>query len=115
MLVGEIADPGLRGFLVGGSFAAYSAGILLVYALGAALSWETVAFCGTVLPGIALVSLSLVTESPAWLVRQRKSNSARKALLWLRGGDLKQVKIFRYVSGSAAFTTDSLKIRVVLR
>ncbi|XP_043268762.1 facilitated trehalose transporter Tret1-2 homolog [Venturia canescens] len=91
VLVGEMADPGLRGFLVGGSFAAYSCGILLVYALGATLSWETVAFCGTILPGFALVALCLVSESPAWLVRQKKIHSARKALLWLRGGDTKQV------------------------
>ncbi|XP_076179847.1 trehalose transporter 1-like protein [Ptiloglossa arizonensis] len=91
VLLGEMADPGLRGFLTGGSLAFYCLGILLVYALGASFTWDTVAFCGTVLPVIALIALTLIPESPAWLVRQKKRGKAKKALLWLRGGNMEQV------------------------
>lgn len=91
VLVSEMADPGLRGFLTGGSFAFYCFGILLIYALGASFTWDIVAFCATVFPALALVALLLVPESPAWLVKRKKSDKARKALMWLRGGDIKQV------------------------
>jgi len=92
VLVGEMADPGLRGLLVGGSFASYCLGILLVYAFGASFSWDIVALYAIVLPIVAFTALCSVPESPAWLVRRKKIEQARKALLWLRGGDIEQVK-----------------------
>ncbi|CAK9832942.1 Facilitated trehalose transporter Tret1 [Anthophora retusa] len=91
VLLGEMADPGLRGFLTGNQFAFYCLGIVIVYALGASFTWTTVAFCGTVLPVAALIALLLIPESPAWLVRRKKSEKAKKALLWLRGGNIEQV------------------------
>ncbi|KAH0947725.1 hypothetical protein HN011_011832 [Eciton burchellii] len=90
VLVGEMADPGLRGLLVGGSFASYCLGILLVYAFGASFSWDIVALYAIVLPIVAFTALCSVPESPAWLVRRKKIEQARKALLWLRGGDIEQ-------------------------
>ncbi|XP_011644950.1 facilitated trehalose transporter Tret1-2 homolog [Pogonomyrmex barbatus] len=91
VLVGETAYPGLRGFLVVGSFASYCAGILLVYALGASFNWDVVAFYAIILPIAAFIALCLVPESPAWLVRRKKINEAKKALLWLRGGNVEQM------------------------
>ncbi|XP_047354532.1 facilitated trehalose transporter Tret1-2 homolog [Vespa velutina] len=91
VLVGETADPGLRGILVASSFAAYSFGILLIYAFGASFEWNVVAFCGTVLPVVAFISFSFVPESPAWLIREGKIEKARSALLWLRGGDIERM------------------------
>lgn len=87
-----MSDPTLRGIMLVGGFAAYCFGILLVYGLGASFSWDIVAFCGIVLPVLGLVSLFLVPESPAWLVKRKKIEEARKALLWLRGGDIEQVR-----------------------
>lgn len=92
-----MADSGLRGFLVGGGFASYCLGILLVYALGASFNWDIVAFTAIVLPFLALVALCLVPESPTWLVRRNKIEQAKKALLWLRGGDIEQVKSNKYL------------------
>ena len=86
-----MSDPGLRGILVGGTVAAYCAGILLVYFLGAVLRWDLVAFYGTIPSILGLVTLCFVHESPAWLMRQKKEEAAKKALLWLRGGDKAQV------------------------
>lgn len=86
-----MADPGLRGFLTGSTLAFYCLGIVIIYALGATLAWNTVAFCGTILPVLALSALLMIPESPTWLVRRKKPEEARKALLWLRGGNAKQV------------------------
>ncbi|XP_053593435.1 facilitated trehalose transporter Tret1-2 homolog [Microplitis demolitor] len=91
VLVGETADPGIRGFLVSISIAAYCAGILLVYILGSAFTWEIVAFSCIILPAMSLLTLSLISESPVWLIRRGKINAAKKALTWLRGGDMKQI------------------------
>ncbi|XP_046826090.1 facilitated trehalose transporter Tret1-2 homolog [Vespa crabro] len=91
VLVGETADPGLRGILVASSFAAYSFGILLIYAFGASFEWNVVAFCGTVLPVVAFISFLFIPESPAWLIREGKIEKARSALLWLRGGDIERM------------------------
>ncbi|KAK2586490.1 hypothetical protein KPH14_011388 [Odynerus spinipes] len=91
VLVGETADPALRGILIGGVFAAYSFGILSIYSLGASFEWNVVAFCSTVLPVVAFISFCFIPESPVWLIGQGKNEKARKALLWLRGGDTEQV------------------------
>lgn len=92
-----MADPGLRGFLLVFSFASYCLGILMVYVLGASFNWDIVAFSGLVLPILAFIAFCLVPESPAWLVRRRKNEEAKKALLWLRGGDVDQVTRKAYV------------------
>lgn len=102
--MGEMADPGLRGFLVGGSFASYCLGILLVYAFGASFNWDVVAFCAIVAPLLALGALCSIPESPAWLVGRKKIEQARKALLWLRGGDAEQV---RRICGKTHFRAPS--------
>ncbi|XP_018394004.1 PREDICTED: facilitated trehalose transporter Tret1-2 homolog [Cyphomyrmex costatus] len=91
VLVGETAYPSLRGFLVVGSFGAYCAGILLVYALGASFNWDIVTFYAIILPIAAFIALCLVPESPVWLIRRKKIDKAKKALLWLRGGDIEQM------------------------
>ncbi|KAL6423399.1 hypothetical protein ACFW04_010178 [Cataglyphis niger] len=91
VLVGEMAYPSLRGFLLISSFASYCLGILVVYALGASFDWDIVAFCGIVPPIMAFIALCLVPESPAWLVRRNRNEEAKKALLWLRGGDIEQM------------------------
>nr|XP_003705316.1 PREDICTED: facilitated trehalose transporter Tret1-2 homolog [Megachile rotundata]XP_012145256.1 PREDICTED: facilitated trehalose transporter Tret1-2 homolog [Megachile rotundata]XP_012145257.1 PREDICTED: facilitated trehalose transporter Tret1-2 homolog [Megachile rotundata]XP_012145258.1 PREDICTED: facilitated trehalose transporter Tret1-2 homolog [Megachile rotundata]XP_012145259.1 PREDICTED: facilitated trehalose transporter Tret1-2 homolog [Megachile rotundata] len=91
VLLAEMADPGLRGILTGSTLTFYCLGIVIIYALGAVLAWNIVALCGTVLPAMALIALILIPESPAWLVRRNRPDEAKKALLWLRGGNSKQV------------------------
>jgi len=79
-----------------GSFGAYCTGILLVYAFGASFNWDIVAFYAIVLPIAAFIALCLVPESPAWLIRRKKIDKAKKALLWLRGGNTEQVEIYNF-------------------
>lgn len=92
ILLGEMTDPGLRGTLTAGVLAFYCFGILLVYGLGASFNWDIVAFSSAALPLAALISLILIPESPPWLIKKKRSEKARKALLWLRGGNEKQVE-----------------------
>lgn len=93
VLVGECSDAGIRGFLMSLLMVAYSSGIAIVYILGV-FNWRTVAFSSIILPIIALISMTFITESPAWLVKHNKINKAKLALLWLRGNDEKQVNKF---------------------
>lgn len=93
VILSEMADPKLRGMLVGGTIAAYSAGILFIYALGAILRWDFVAIYGTLPSIIGFFTLCMIHESPAWLIKQNRMEAAKKALLWLRGGDKSQVII----------------------
>lgn len=44
---------------------------------------------------MAFIALCLVPESPAWLIRRKKIDKAKKALLWLRGGNIEQVKTYK--------------------
>uniref|UniRef100_A0A2M4AEJ1 Putative facilitated trehalose transporter tret1-2 protein isoform x1 n=1 Tax=Anopheles triannulatus TaxID=58253 RepID=A0A2M4AEJ1_9DIPT len=85
VLLAEIAEPRLRGLLIGAPFVAYSLGILLVYALGSQLHWRAVAWGGTVLPALSFVAIYFAPESPTWLARNSQQDRASKALTWLRG------------------------------
>ncbi|XP_076635527.1 facilitated trehalose transporter Tret1-2 homolog [Colletes latitarsis] len=111
VLLGEMADPRLRGFLTGGSLTFYCLGILLVYALGASFTWDVVAFCGTVLPVLGLIALTMIPESPVWLVRRKKHGKARKALLWLRGGNMEQVNVELAALEARAKTDSARKVK----
>ncbi|CAL7950226.1 unnamed protein product [Xylocopa violacea] len=91
ILLGELADPGLRGFLATNTLTFYCLGILIIYALGACFTWNIVARCGALLPIAALLALIWIPESPIWLVKRKKLEKAKKALLWLRGNNVEQV------------------------
>ena len=58
----------------------------MVYALGATLHWQMVAWLAIILPIMSLLSFLLLPESPVWLVRNNRVEEASKALNWLRGG-----------------------------
>jgi hypothetical protein len=85
VFLGEVAEPRMRGLLSSIPYVSYSVGILMVYALGATLHWQKVAWLATILPLLSLLSFSLLPESPVWLVRNNRVEEAGKALNWLRG------------------------------
>ncbi|KAJ8959904.1 hypothetical protein NQ318_011641 [Aromia moschata] len=87
VLIGEISEPHLRGMFSSVPFASYSFGILLVYALGSVLSWRYVAGLSMILPISSIIVFFFLPESPVWLIRHDRIESARKALTWLRGGN----------------------------
>ncbi|XP_075210274.1 uncharacterized protein LOC142317603 [Lycorma delicatula] len=83
--IGEVSEPHLRGVmsLFVGVFA--SVGMLLESFIGALTDWRTSCAIGAVFPVIAIISLSMIPESPSWLVTQNRISDAEKALCWLRG------------------------------
>lgn len=85
--IAEIAEPHLRGMLVGSPFVAYSFGILLEFILGWKFSWRVVAWAGIILPCISWVCLLFANESPVWLVRNQRKEEAFKSMRWLRDTD----------------------------
>ncbi|XP_061394537.1 facilitated trehalose transporter Tret1-2 homolog [Musca vetustissima] len=96
--IAETAEPNLRGLLIGAPFVSYSLGILIVYALGSALHWRAVAWCGNVLPALAALAIFFIPESPAWLLRHKKLEKARKALKFLRGNEIMAQKEMNVMS-----------------
>jgi len=84
--LGEVAEPKLRGVLIGSPFVAYSLGILLVFALGATLHWRIVAAIASIPAAISWIAFRFLPESPVFLVRKGRLDEAQKALDWLRGG-----------------------------
>lgn len=89
IFIAEIAEPHLRGFLIGSPFVAYSFGILLVFIMGWQFSWRVVAWAAIILPCIAWIALFFANESPAWLVRNRRDREAYQSMRWLRSTDAK--------------------------
>ncbi|XP_065345212.1 facilitated trehalose transporter Tret1-like isoform X1 [Cloeon dipterum] len=92
VIIGESAEPRLRGILVGAPSISFSLGILMIYTLNSALPWQTVSLLATVLPLVALVSLFFLPESPLWLERVGRTEEAQKAMTWLRGGSEHQAR-----------------------
>lgn len=87
IFIAEIAQPHLRGMLIGSPFVAYSLGILFVFLLGWKFSWRVVAWAGIILPCISWVVLFFANESPVWLVRNHRKEEAFKSMRWLRDTD----------------------------
>jgi len=65
--------------LVGIPFVSYACGILLVYGLGGLLlHWQTVAWCGTLMPVLAFIAITMTPESPTWLAKKGFYDKAGK-------------------------------------
>lgn len=87
MWLAEIADPSVRGILIGLTLVTYSIGILFVYFLGSFLYWRYVAWASIVVPLIASTFLYFAPESPVWLTRHGQIQKASQALNWLRASE----------------------------
>ncbi|XP_075215625.1 facilitated trehalose transporter Tret1-like isoform X2 [Lycorma delicatula] len=83
--IGEMSEPRLRGMmsLLTGVFA--SIGMLIECFIGALTDWRSTCAISAVFPVAAIISLSLIPESPTWLVTQNRISDGEKALCWLRG------------------------------
>ncbi|XP_077005180.1 solute carrier family 2, facilitated glucose transporter member 6 [Tamandua tetradactyla] len=85
--VSEISPPGVRGALGATPQLMAVFGSLSLYALGLLLPWRWLAVAGEG-PVLAMVLLlSLVPNSPRFLLSRGREEEARQALAWLRGVD----------------------------
>lgn len=87
ILIAEIAEPNIRGMLVGSPFVFYSLGILFVYFLGSYFAWRTVAWCGIILPVLSWIAIYFSPETPTWLTRNDREKEALEILKRLRKSD----------------------------
>lgn len=85
--IAEIAQPHLRGALIGLPFVAYSFGILAVYVLGWMLSWRWVAWASILFPILSWCALMFANDTPVWLVRNNRRDEAYQSMRWLRDND----------------------------
>ncbi|KAK5647004.1 hypothetical protein RI129_005468 [Pyrocoelia pectoralis] len=83
--VSETTEPKIRGALSTLTNVAVAIGFLIEFLMGAFLHWRDVMLYCTALPALSFIALTLVPESPHWLIMNNKEEEARTSLAWLRG------------------------------
>lgn len=83
--IGEISETKYRGVLLSGISLSISLGILFIHILGTFLHWKLTAIICVIISFLAYLLVSLVPESPSWLVSKNRTNEAKAAFFWLRG------------------------------
>jgi facilitated trehalose transporter len=80
------SEPRYRGFLLATITLSISLGMFLCHVMGTFCSWKSVALVSaTFFPCLVFIILSVVPESPSWLLTQHRVKDAEKAFRWLRG------------------------------
>lgn len=83
--VAEITQPHLRGMLSSTTSLSVSIGTLFQFLLGTFLPWRQVSLVNCFIPVICLLLLTVIPESPLWLLFKNRNEEAKKSLAWLRG------------------------------
>ncbi|XP_046661074.1 facilitated trehalose transporter Tret1-like isoform X1 [Homalodisca vitripennis] len=83
--VAEISLPEHRGFLSAFGPIFVSLGVLLVYSFGYLFNWQVASAACAVCAAISASIMSLIPESPSWLLAHCKEKKARQAIVWFRG------------------------------
>lgn len=81
----ECSDSDFRGITINVGYVSLSLGFLLTFALGAVMNWRYLAWFGCLFLAIPIIGLTILPETPVWLIRNGKIDQAYKSLLWLRG------------------------------
>ncbi|PSN57528.1 hypothetical protein C0J52_01615, partial [Blattella germanica] len=89
MYIGEIAEDSIRGGL--GSFLPLLCNLatLFTYSLGPFVSIRTLAITCLAVPMLFVFGFYWLPETPTYLISKGKVGEAAKAMLWLRGGNMK--------------------------
>ena len=59
---------------------------------GAYLPWHFLAYFCCGFPFLLLVAMSLMPETPAWLMAHNQEEKSEAAIKWLRGGQVDDVR-----------------------
>lgn len=78
--VAEISQPHLRGMLSSTGTMSVSIGSLLQFLLGTFLPWRQVTLFNSFVPVIALLLLTIIPESPLWLLQKKQGKRGQKKL-----------------------------------
>ncbi|VVC43178.1 Sugar transporter, conserved site,Major facilitator superfamily domain,Major facilitator, sugar [Cinara cedri] len=85
--VGEIADDDKRGSLSLFFQGMISSGVLLVYVVGWMVSYDWLAVIMSAIPMLSVILLTIIPESPHYLMMKGEKDRAFKSLKWLRSTD----------------------------
>ncbi|XP_075215690.1 facilitated trehalose transporter Tret1-like isoform X2 [Lycorma delicatula] len=83
--IGEISEPHLRGVMCLSTGIFGSIGTLLESLIGALTDWRSTCAISATFAVAAIIALTLIPESPVWLITKNRTSEAEKALCWLRG------------------------------
>ncbi|CAI6360397.1 unnamed protein product [Macrosiphum euphorbiae] len=83
--IGEISEPNVRGILSTFSSSMIVMGHLLEFVLGWIFPWRTTMLVSCLVPVLAAAAISLIPESPVWLLTKGRRDEALSSLRWLRG------------------------------
>ncbi|XP_011551730.2 facilitated trehalose transporter Tret1 [Plutella xylostella] len=83
--VGEVSDPSVRGILTTLTNCFTSTGVFLAYLLGTVLPWRSAALVSLAVPLTSMALVTLVPETPIWLLSKGRQKEALRSLCQLRG------------------------------
>eukprot|EP00095_Tigriopus_kingsejongensis_P012514 maker-scaffold455_size166772-snap-gene-0.29 protein:Tk12514 transcript:maker-scaffold455_size166772-snap-gene-0.29-mRNA-1 annotation:"hypothetical protein BRAFLDRAFT_82927" len=99
----EIADVANRSQFGASGALSVSAGITLVYILGATWHWTWVcAICGT-MAVLTFLSMLVLPETPNWLSLQGRGSEAQEAFKWLHGSHLEPASELEFLQPNRTF------------
>lgn len=85
--VSEVSSSNARGMLGTVNQIATSVGVLIVYALPFLLDYQWLAIFGGVNAAVTMILMTLMPETPRWLVTKGRTGEAIDNFMWLRGCD----------------------------
>ncbi|VVC89514.1 unnamed protein product [Leptidea sinapis] len=85
VFISETTDPKYRGIFLAGISLAIAVGILVAHVIGTFVHWQWTAMICCVFPVISIMLLTIIPESPTWLISKGQTEDGIKAFGWLRG------------------------------
>ncbi|XP_038219107.1 facilitated trehalose transporter Tret1-2 homolog [Zerene cesonia] len=85
VFISETTDPKYRGIFLAGISLAIAVGIFVSHLIGTWVHWQWTALICCIFPVISVILLTMVPESPTWLIAKGEIEDGVKAFGWLRG------------------------------
>ncbi|OXA48660.1 Facilitated trehalose transporter Tret1-2 [Folsomia candida] len=85
VLVGEIAEPKIRGVLSNMYGIFLTSGMLCSYVVGSFVDWQMLSIISAIIPVVQFFMLIFTSESPRHLLHRGKYEKAAECLAWYRG------------------------------
>ncbi|CAG9570296.1 unnamed protein product [Danaus chrysippus] len=87
VFISETTSPQYRGIFLAGISLAIAVGIFVAHLIGTYIHWQWTAVICCLFPIMSVVLLSLIPESPTWLIAKGQLEDGVKSFHWLRGYD----------------------------